>query len=68
MGKAPILLKDVLPGNHWVRAQSPGEDPIVKRLLVRSRKTISVTVTDSELIIKSPSPIKVGRVTVTSNK
>lgn len=42
MGKAPILLKDVLPGNHWIRAQSPGEDPIVKRLLVRSRKTIAV--------------------------
>jgi|GEM_PF-2131038 len=48
MGKSPLLLKDVLPGNHWVRAQSPGEDPIVKRLLVRSRKTIAVNLGEAD--------------------
>jgi GTP-binding protein len=42
MGRAPVMLKEVLPGNHWIRAQSPGEEPQVKKILVRSKRTIAV--------------------------
>jgi tetratricopeptide (TPR) repeat protein len=42
VGKAPLALSDVLPGNHWVRVESPGEPVRVKRVLVRGNKTIAV--------------------------
>ncbi len=42
LGKAPMNLTEVLPGNHWIRLETPGEGPQVKRLLVRSKSTILV--------------------------
>jgi len=43
MGRAPLVLTNVLPGTHWVSAQTPGETPHVKKLLVRSKRTITVS-------------------------
>lgn len=42
VGKAPLNLTEVLPGNHWIRVERAGEAPQVKRLLVRSKATILV--------------------------
>lgn len=42
MGKAPLILKDALPGNHWIRVERPGETPQVKKIAVKANRTISV--------------------------
>jgi hypothetical protein len=42
LGKAPIALKDALPGNHWVRVERPGEAVQVKKISVKSGRTIVV--------------------------
>lgn len=42
MGKAPVLLKDALPGEHWIRVERPGEAPQVKKIKARGKRTIVV--------------------------
>jgi hypothetical protein len=42
LGKAPMIMTEVLPGNHWIRVESPGEAPQVKKILVRSKRTMQV--------------------------
>lgn len=42
MGKAPINLKDALPGKHWVRLEQPGAPVQVKKISVRAKRTIKV--------------------------
>lgn len=42
MGKAPVLLKDALPGEHWIRVERPGEAPQVKKIRARGKRTIVV--------------------------
>ena len=42
MGKAPIMLKEALPGDHWVRVERPGEAPLVKKIQARGKTTLVV--------------------------
>jgi len=42
VGKAPMNITEVLPGNHWIRIEKSGDPAQVKRLLVRSKATILV--------------------------
>jgi tetratricopeptide (TPR) repeat protein len=42
MGKAPLHLKEALPGNHWIRVERPGEPIQVKKIAVKANRTISV--------------------------
>ncbi|MFO0725011.1 MAG: PEGA domain-containing protein [Myxococcota bacterium] len=42
LGKAPMMMNEVLPGAHWVRVEKAGEPVQVKKLLVRSKNTILV--------------------------
>lgn len=42
LGKAPLVMTEVLPGEHWIRIERPGEAPQVKKVLVRGRRTILV--------------------------
>lgn len=42
LGKAPLVMTDVLPGWHWIRVERPGESPKVKKLRIRSKKTTVV--------------------------
>lgn len=42
LGKAPLVLTDVLPGEHWVRVERPGEAVQVKKIRVRGDKTLDV--------------------------
>jgi tetratricopeptide (TPR) repeat protein len=42
MGKAPLHLKEALPGNHWVRIERPGEPVQVKKISVKAQRTIVV--------------------------
>jgi hypothetical protein len=48
MGKAPLILKDALPGNHWIRVERPGETPQVKKIAVKANRTISVEMEGAE--------------------
>jgi len=48
MGKTPLVLTDVLPGTHWIRLDRPGEPPEVKKVLVRSKRTILVEFDEGE--------------------
>lgn len=54
LGKAPMNLTEVLPGNHWIRLEQAGEAPQVKRLLVRSKSTILVEF-DGGALAKEPA-------------
>ncbi len=42
LGKAPMMMNEVLPGAHWVRVEKASEPAQVKKLLVRSKNTILV--------------------------
>jgi tetratricopeptide (TPR) repeat protein len=42
MGKAPVHLKEALPGNHWIRVERPGEPVQVKKISVKGSRTIVV--------------------------
>jgi hypothetical protein len=42
LGKAPLVLTDVLPGEHWVRVERPGEAVQVKKVRVGGGKTLEV--------------------------
>ncbi|MBI2376206.1 MAG: PEGA domain-containing protein [Deltaproteobacteria bacterium] len=42
LGKAPLILEDVLPGNHWIRVERPGEPHEVQKLMVRSKRSTVV--------------------------
>ena len=42
LGRAPLVLTDVLPGSHWIRIERPGESIQVKKVLVRSKRTTVV--------------------------
>lgn len=42
MGKAPLILKEALPGNHWIRVERPGEAVQVKKIAVKANRTMSV--------------------------
>jgi hypothetical protein len=42
MGKAPILLREALPGDHWIRVERPGESPLVKKVQARGKTTLVV--------------------------
>ncbi|MCK6549494.1 PEGA domain-containing protein, partial [Myxococcota bacterium] len=41
-GKAPVLLKDALPGNHWIRIERPGEPVQVKKVAIKSGRTVTI--------------------------
>jgi hypothetical protein len=58
MGKAPLILKEALPGNHWIRVERPGEPVQVKKIAVKANRTISVEfegASDSSASDGSPS-------------
>lgn len=40
MGKAPLVLREALPGNHWIRIERPGEPVQVKKVSLRANKTM----------------------------
>lgn len=42
MGKAPLILKEALPGNHWIRVERPGEPVQVKKIAVKANRTMGV--------------------------
>jgi hypothetical protein len=42
LGKAPILLKEALPGDHWVRVERPGEAPQIKKIKASGKATLVV--------------------------
>jgi hypothetical protein len=42
MGKAPLVLEQVLPGDHWIRIERPGEFLQVKKIAVRANRSLLV--------------------------
>jgi hypothetical protein len=42
MGKAPLILKEALPGNHFIRVERPGEPVQVKKIAVKANRTMTV--------------------------
>src|SRR5262245_52619237 len=42
MGKAPLILKEALPGNHFIRVERPGEPVQVKKIAVNANRTMTV--------------------------
>lgn len=48
MGKAPIVLKDALPGNHWIRVERPGAEVQVKKISVKGSRTVVVELDGGE--------------------
>lgn len=60
VGKAPLNLTEVLPGNHWIRVERAGEAPQVKRLLVRSKATILVEFDGAVATEEAPDDAPVG--------
>ncbi len=59
MGKAPIVLKDALPGNHWIRVEKPGAPVQVKKLRIRSKRTTVVEFEGAEAAAASAAPVGV---------
>lgn len=42
LGKAPLQVTEALPGTHWLRVERPGESPQVKKIVLKSKRTILV--------------------------
>lgn len=42
LGTTPANLVEALPGNHWIRVEKAGEPVQVKKVMVRSKRTILV--------------------------
>jgi hypothetical protein len=59
MGKAPVLLKDALPGDHWIRVERPGEAPLVKKVKARGKTTLVVEFEGGESAKEESAPVGV---------
>lgn len=57
LGKAPIVLTDALPGQHWVRVERPGESVQVRKIRARGNKTLVVELAgaDSDEEVDAPA-------------
>lgn len=54
LGKAPVILKEALPGNHWIRVERPGEAMLVKKVSVKSGKAMVVEFEGAEAAPPDP--------------
>lgn len=59
LGKAPIVLTEVLPGAHWIRVERPGEAVQVKKVSVSASKTLEVVFDGGGSAQESPAPVGV---------
>ncbi len=59
MGKAPIELKEALPGEHWIRVERPGDPPQVKKIQARGKTTLVVEFEGGESAKEESAPVGV---------
>lgn len=59
LGKAPIVLTEVLPGAHWLRVERPGEAVQVKKVSVSASKTLEVVFDGGGAAQESAAPVGV---------